>query len=283
LVFRNLLKLIRPVNVLLTFVSVWLAAFISPQFKLGLSVLLAALSASLILAGANIINDLYDLEIDKLNRPTRPIAAGLISQREGWFYFYLFYSGGLACALVAGPTFFYIAGLIALLLVWYSVHLKRTILLGNILVSFAGGLTFIYGALAVSDWQSGIIPATFAFVFHFGREVIKDVQDMPGDLENQVITFPGKYGVRAAILLVNILFMILILLTILPYIFSVYSSAYLWVVVLGVDSVLLFIISVLWIRQDQAMFARLSTLLKVDMFVGLIAIWLGARHVTFFN
>lgn len=283
MVIRDLFKLIRPLNVLLTFVSVWLAAFISPQFKPGISVLLAALSASLILAGANIINDLYDLEIDKLNRPNRPLAAGLISQRTGWFYFYLFYLGGLACALSAGPAFFYIAGLIALLLVWYSARLKRTVLWGNILVSFAGGLTFIYGALAVGDWQSGIIPAIFAYFFHFGREVIKDVQDLPGDLENQVVTFPGKFGVKAAILLVNILFTILILLTILPYIFSVYSNVYLWVVVLGVDSVLLYIISVLWIRQEQAAFVKLSALLKVDMFVGLIAILLGARHVTFFN
>lgn len=277
------IQITRPLNVILTFSSVWLAAFISPQFSVTIRVGLAALSASFLLAGANVINDIYDLAIDRVNRPNRPLVSGALSIKEAWRWFAVLYSAGLLAALAAGIRFFIIAVLIAALLVWYSKHLKRTVLAGNLAVSFAAGLTFIYGALAVGDWRAGIIPAVFAFFFHLGREILKDMQDMEGDVQNGVFTFPGKFGAKAAILLINILFALLLAITLLPYIFSVYPVAYLWIVIPGVDLVLLFVMGALWRAGDASAFGRLSGLLKVDMFVGLLAVWTGAHHVTFFN
>jgi len=276
-------RLIRPENVLLTFISVWLAAFISPKFEFTYSILWAALSASMILAGANIINDIYDLEIDKLNRPERMIASGRISVQSAWMLFYFTYFIGFIFAWLTGASFFLIAVCMAILMVWYSSYLKRTILLGNLLVSFVAGITFIYGAMAIHDWKVGIIPAVFAFCYHLGREIIKDIQDMPGDLKNNVITFPGKHGIRSAIRLVNLIFIVLIILTLLPYIFSVYESAYFWLVIFGVDVVLIAVMFILHFRQDPKTLAILSLVLKIDMFVGLVSVWIGSHNVVFFN
>ena len=276
-------RLIRPENVLLTFTSVWLAAFISPKFEITYSILWAALSASMILAGANIINDIYDLEIDKLNRPERILASGRITVRTAWLLFYLTYFIGIIFAWLAGPSFFLIAVCMAILMVWYSAFLKRTVLLGNFLVSFAAGITFIYGAMAIHDWQAGIIPAVFAFCYHLGREIIKDIQDMPGDLKNNVITFPGKHGIKSSIRMVNLIFIVLIILTLLPYIFSVYEAAYFWLVIFGVDIVLIAVMLILHFRQDPKTLAKLSFVLKIDMFVGLASVWIGSHNVVFFN
>ncbi len=276
-------KITRPLNVLLTFISVWLAAFISPYFSVTPLVGLAALSAAFILAGANVINDIYDFEIDRVNRPTRPLASGALNIKQAWRWFAVLYAAGLLTALAAGVWFFSITTVIAGLLIWYSIHLKRTVLLGNVLVSFAAGLTFIYGAMAVYDWQAGIIPAVFAFFFHLGREVIKDMQDLEGDLRNNAVTFPGKYGFKAAAFLVNILFGLLLLLTILPYIFSIYSAGYLWIVIPGVDLVLVFVMIALWFPNSPSVLGKLSGLLKIDMFVGLTAIWVGTHYAAFFN
>ena len=79
------------------------------------------------------------------------------------------------------------------------------------------------------------------------------------------------------------LFLVLIVLTVLPYIFYNYSVYYLWLVVPGVDAVLLYVSVMLWKQTDTNHLSRLSGLLKIDMFVGLIAIWLGTHHVVFIN
>ncbi len=276
-------RLTRPLNGLITFISIYLAASISPQFTAGYKVFAASLSALFIAAGGNIINDIYDLEIDRINRPERPLAAGAVSLGSGKMLYTVVTLAGLALAWMLGSAFFLLAFSVAVLLLWYSAHLKRTVLFGNFAVSLISALTFIYGAMAVNDWQAGVIPAVFAFFFHFGREIIKDMQDRHGDLQSGVRTLPGTYGLRVSAALVNILFLVLIVLTVLPYIFYNYSVYYLWLVVPGVDAVLLYVSLMIWKQTDPHSLGRLSGLLKIDMFVGLIAIWLGTHHAVFFN
>ena len=76
-------------------------------------------------------------------------------------------------------------------------------------------------------------------------------------------------------MLINIVFILLVFLTILPYILNVYDVWYLITVIIGVDLVLISVSVVLWIKQDQAFLGKLSHLLKLDMMVGLLAIYLG--------
>ena len=279
----HFIKLIRPLNVFIAFISLWVAAFISPQFQCSTQVLIASLTVALIAAGGNIINDIFDLEIDKINKPHRVLARGALSIQQARWFFTLTYAAGLVFAAICGSVFLLIAGLTAFLLYAYSAFFKRTILLGNLLVSFASALVFVYGALAVDDLKAGFFPALFVFFFHFGREVLKDMQDVEGDLAQNAVTFPGRFGPRFSVLLINFIFLLLTLLTILPYILSIYNKYYLITVVSGVDLVLIFSSALLWFRRDVRTLGFLSLLLKMDMFIGLAAVIIGSRHVVFFN
>ncbi|MGD9489290.1 MAG: geranylgeranylglycerol-phosphate geranylgeranyltransferase [Calditrichaceae bacterium] len=273
---RHYLKIIRPLNVLISIISIWVAALISSQFHVNTRLILGGLVAALITCGANIINDIYDIQIDRINKPGRLLPSGAVSTETAWKFFYFSYGLALIIAVFSGWDMFFVASLVAACLYWYSAVLKRTILWGNIMVSFSTGVAFIYGAMAVYDWPAGIIPGIFAFFFHFGREIIKDMQDIEGDLSENAVTFAGKKGMKSSIALVNLIFILLITLTIVPYILNIYNLTYLFVVVFGVDLVLLIVSISIWKWNDHSALGKWSHLLKLDMVVGLIAIYLGS-------
>jgi len=280
---RGFWQLIRPLNVFIALLSVWVGAFMSAEYHLNKTLILAAIAAACIAAGANVINDIFDVEIDRINKPHRPIASGRIHIKTAWIVFFCMYGIGLALAVYCGKELFTIAIMNATLLFFYSYKLKGTVIWGNLVVSFTSAVTFIYGGLTVNDAFVGLFPALFAFCFHFGREIIKDMQDIKGDLRYDAVTFPGKYGLTKSILLINIIFTILLILTFIPYIYNIYNKSYLIMVILGVDTVLLFVSVILWYKNDPVTLGMLSHLLKLDMFVGILSILIGARHVVLFD
>jgi len=273
----------RPLNVLITFLSVWIAGMIAGGINLPPVLLMAAVSASLIGAAANMVNDIYDVEIDRINKPHRPLVSGGITTAQAWRYYWALNIIGILIAAVLGVRMLMIALLVTVLLFFYSKQLKRMVLWGNIAVSVCTGLAFIYGALGVGDWKQGIFPALFAFFFHWGREMVKDLQDVEGDLSAGAVTFAGKYGAQKSLVLINVIFLLLIILTIIPYILNIYNKTYLKVVIIGVDAVVAFACGLLWFRHDQKTLGKISHLLKLDMLIGLWALYVGARNVIFFN
>ncbi len=279
----NYCRLVRPLNVIIAFLSVLIAAALSVNFSFTLRVLLAALSASLITAAANVINDIFDIEIDKINRPRRILASGKLSPKAAMLFYHLLGLAGLALAYVGGLYLFLIALPVHILLYFYSARFKGTILAGNFVVSLVTATAFLYGALAVNDIAAGIFPALFAFFFHFGREIIKDMQDISGDVQGGALTFAGKFGKKNATVLVNILFLFLTFLLFVPYVQGVYSIYYLWIVLPGVALVLLGVCLLMWFKNDSLWLGRMSSLLKVDMFIGLIAIYVGNHYDLFIN
>ncbi|MEJ2542826.1 MAG: hypothetical protein P8Y99_02040, partial [Calditrichaceae bacterium] len=134
-----------------------------------------------------------------------------------------------------------------------------------------------------SNWMDGIIPAVFALFFHFGREVDKDMQDLEWDMAHNSVTFAGRYGKKESILLVNVIFSILIILTLIPYFTNIYNQYYFWIVLLGVDFVLAGICLVLWWHNNSSSLGKISHLLKLDMLVGLLSIYIGVSDAGFLN
>ncbi len=265
----------RPVNVLITILSVTVAGLLTKLDLNGLILAGAAFSAGLITSAGNIINDLADIETDKINQPRRLLASGKISRRNAFVYFGLSQAGGLFLALFLSLPLFLLAALVSILLVLYSLYLKRQPLSGNLLVSLCTGLAFIFGALAAGAWQAGLMPAVFSFLFHLGRELLKDVQDVPGDLSIQAKTIPIVFGTEFTLRLVRIVFMLLIISTFIPYLFSLYGQYY-WLIVLpGVDLFLILVLLLTTRRQDPVFLAKINLALKADMIVGLTAIYLG--------
>lgn len=265
----------RPLNVLIAMLSVFIAAFITGTIQPFNNIVLACISCGLIFAAANTMNDYFDLDIDKINKPYRAIPAGLITSKTSLWISTSEYITGILLSLLISIEMFLLAFFFAALSVIYSAYLKRTALLGNFTVSLSTAAVFIYGGLAVRRPAMAIIPAVFAFFYHFGREIIKDLQDMKGDKEYAAKTFPVKYGVMPSISLIWINFLLLILLTILPYWKHWYGLNYLLIVILGMYPIIIYVLISISKNTEPKHLGFLSNLLKADMFVGLLAIYFG--------
>jgi geranylgeranylglycerol-phosphate geranylgeranyltransferase len=271
----GLFLLTRPVNVLIGILSIFIGALITGTIQPLGQILLACLSGGLIAGAANAINDVFDLEIDRINRPDRPLPSGKVSPDSARiFALALFGSGIFLGALVNLPAFL-IASFSALLLYFYSARLKGTVLWGNLSVSLVTALAFIYGGVAVNRFYESLIPAGFSFLFHLGREIIKDTQDVAGDAAQHAVTLPIKMGAKFALQIATGIFLFLIGLTLLPYFFKIYGIYYLLMVTIGVDFVIVGVLLSVWRNPAPKNLGRMSNLLKADMLVGLVAIFLG--------
>lgn len=272
----SLIQITRPLNVIITFAVVIVAGFISSHnYHINAILLLAGISASLVAAAGNIVNDLFDIEIDKINRPTRPLPAGKITKPEAIVFYSILTLAAFIFSFQISGMAFIIVLITTILLFLYSIKLKGVALLGNIVVAFCTGLAFIFGGIAVGNWKASIIPAVFAFLINFVREIIKDIEDYNGDKEYNVKTFPNKYGISRSKFLIVSLLVILIIATFYPFLFNIYKIEYFLVVLFSVDLILIFGIKKILSDSFIQDISKLSLLFKLSMVFGLIAISVG--------
>ncbi len=275
--FFDFIRLTRPLNIFIAFLSVLLAAYLSDFFVFDLQLIYAITAAVLIACAGNVINDIFDIEIDKINKPDRVLSSERISLKTALKFYYFLNITGLIFAYLAGFYLLLIAVSSIVLLFFYSFIFKRTVLMGNFLVSFISALAFIYGALAGGDIKAGFIPALFAFLFHFGREIIKDIEDVSGDTALGATTLPIKYGKKTALLFVNVIFLLLSGVLFIPVLTKMYNIYYIVIILTGVLPVLIFISIMIWIKNSEKWMGYYSILLKTDMFIGLLAILAGVK------
>lgn len=270
------IKIVRPLNFLITFVSVFVAAFICrPDTILTLNVFLAALVASFVLASGNIINDISDVEVDKINRPERPIASGKITVTISYGVYIALVLISILISFFLNDIVFIIVLLSIVLLFVYSKYLKRIPLLGNITVAFLTGLVFIYGGVVIGNPSAAIIPAVFAFLINFIREIIKDMQDVDGDKLVNVVTFPIKYGFQKSKILILFITIMLILFTTYPFISKLYKIEYFVIVMVIVNPILVYSLKILFQNNSDNTLKKISNLLKLSMIIGLLVIYVG--------
>ena len=275
---RGLLALMRPVNTVVAFAAIAAACVIAgAEWSEWGRVLLAAAAGALFVAAGNTINDVFDVAIDRINKPYRAIAVGIVTPRTAMYWAALCAAGGLLLALPLGTLPLSIAAGSALLLYLYSAWLKRIPLVGNITVGLLTGTAFIFGGAAFDDPAAGVVPGLFAFFFNLAREILKDLEDRPGDRHAAVRTYPLVAGERRALVLVTALLASVIIGSIIPFWFSLYNETYFWVVFFGVDCVLVGLLVAMWNDRSRGNIARLNILLKYDMLLGITAIVMGAR------
>jgi geranylgeranylglycerol-phosphate geranylgeranyltransferase len=266
--------LLRPLNFVMFVLGVllggWMAAraaaFEAPVL---LRLLVAACSAALIGGGANSLNDALDVEIDRINRPNRPLPAGVLAPSTAWVVWAVCSAGGLLAGFLLSGMHGVIATGSTGLLAAYSLRLKRTVLLGNLVVAVIVALAFVYGGLTAGSWTSTLAGAGFAFLTTLAREVVKDVEDLPGDARLGARTLPVVFGARPALGLAAGSILLTLALTPIPYLAFGYSGLFL-LVVLGADGLLLAALSRL--HAVPPSLRQASTLLKAAMLVGMGAL-----------
>jgi len=164
-------------------------------------VALALLAAGVLNAASNGLNQICDLESDRINKPHRPLPSGRMTPREAWTFVVVTYAGALGMvAAVNGETFvIYVTAAFAT--VAYSVpplRLKSHPVGSNLIIALIRGeLLKVAGWAAISTvlvsiepWYIGFI----YFVFLLGATTTKDFADVEGDRAAGCITLPVRYG-----------------------------------------------------------------------------------------
>lgn len=268
------IRIIRPINVVITFLVVVVAVLITQEYETELSTLvLASVSAALVAASGNIINDIYDVEIDKISHPNRVLVLGLLSKQEAMieYIFLTLVSASIAASL--SGTLLIIVIITSVLLFTYALYFKKVSLTGNIVVAFIAGLVFIYGGFVAGNPQGAVIPAVFAFLINLIREIVKDIQDTEGDSAQNVKTFPIKYGIDSTKKLIAFITILLIAFTFYPFIMQLYKIEYFIVVMVFVNPIL--VLCLKFIFEKNNLLNKVSNLLKLNMILGLISIYIG--------
>ena len=265
----NLILLVRPHNVAAAVLSVAIGHYIASRGTAPWVLLAGVASAT---AGGNVINDIHDRDIDRINKPWRPIPSGSLAPRAGW----ALYAGFVALTILVIVRLPALQGLwIAswvLLLHLYSARLKRNFLSGNLLVSLVSASGFMLGAAAGGTASAGAIPACFTFFFSLGREFVKDIDDIEGDKACGARTVPIVSGEPRARRVSALLFVLLALCFPLPWIAGLYGALYALVMICTVVPILL--VSA-WFAWRGRSLGRVSGLLKLGMFCGMLAFYFG--------
>lgn len=275
-IFKGYYQLIRPLNVFIGGLSIWIGGAITGRISPVFHLLLASLSGMLITAAANTINDYFDIEIDKVNKPERPLPAGRVAPRQAFLFAIILFILGVSVSLGITWPCIVIASVSSVLLYFYSARLKSTTLWGNLTVALLSGLAFIYGGLAVKNPQKAFIVGGFAFLYHLAREIIKDTEDIEGDQKEGLNTFPIRYGVKPALMLASLIIVLLIGLTFLPLAFNLFRPVYYYVVGLGVDLFLIYVLISIGLNSKSENLRQIAFMMKLNMLVGLLAIYLGS-------
>jgi geranylgeranylglycerol-phosphate geranylgeranyltransferase len=274
---KGYILLTRPVNLAIAFISIFMGGAVTGTVHPLAKLLLACFSATCITAGANAINDFFDVDIDRINKPKRPLPSGMVGLKAAHrFSIFCFTIGVLlgACIHVPGLA---VAFFTSILLYFYSYRLKRTVVWGNLTVALVSGMAFVYGGLAVGRTREAAVVGTFAFLFHLAREMIKDAEDVEGDRALGLRTLPIVYGIKAALSWAAAVMAVLMAVTWIPYATGLFGKAYLMTVLIGVDAFLIFVILSMFRRPEPKHLGKLAVWMKADMLVGLLAVFLGKR------
>ncbi len=272
-----LLRLVRAGNLAVSFAGTVVGGLVARGAGVGLplglwgAILLAAFSAALVTAGGNVLNDVLDVEGDRRNHPDRPLVTGEVSVGGARALAAgLFVAGAVAVVpvLLVQP----LVGLILLVavaaLLSYEFRWKARGFVGNLVVGLLTGMVFLYGAAAAGAALILVPFALMAFFATLSREVIKDMEDVGGDVGRR--TLPMTRGMPFSSGLARASVAVALVLSVAPVLWfvsagSVVGIMYL-VLVLAADGV--FLLSVGYLPQ------RLhweQTMSKVAMTVALFA------------
>lgn len=261
-----------------------------------------------IAAGGYVINDYFDVKIDRINHPDNLVVTRIISRDAAMNLFY----GLTAVGVIAGTvvawwahswTLLFTYVVIPGLLWFYSASYKRMFLVGNLVVAFASAIVPLLVAIANADylhhlyqnalayspivgelyvWTGGF--AAFAFLLTWVREIVKDIEDIEGDREMECRTLPIVWGDKVAKIIATIL--LVVIATLIVYmLFAVLPFSHEWkslptrYVVFGLIVPILCSIVLLWAANSRTEYHRVQTIIKFAMFMGMLFSYVIATNL----
>lgn len=193
------------------------------------------------------LNDYFDLEVDKVNTPGRPLPMGTISPAEAILLAGITICLGLAASLAINISAFILCIVLVLVSCLYNWKFKETGLGGNLMVSFCVASTFILGGMAVGGVRNAVVWtfALMAFFFDLGEEIAGDAMDVEGDKKRSSRSIAIRRGKDFALMVSSSLFSLVVLLSLLPIIFQWLGTSYLVMIIVSDLTIVTFTIKLL--------------------------------------
>lgn len=223
----GLLTMMRLPNCVMIGFAVIVGEIISTSILPARAVLYGFTAGFFLLAASMVVNDYFDREIDSINEPKRPLPSGVVSAKEALSFAAILGSLGLLSASNTGTPTLVLALLSLVIMMSYNTRLKKTGLLGNVLVSTNVAIPFVYGGFAVAslNWSLGIF-ALLAFLSSVGREIVKGIVDVPGDTSRGVRSIAATKGNVAAAKYGAALFLAAVAMSAVPLLFGLVTYYY---------------------------------------------------------
>jgi 4-hydroxybenzoate polyprenyltransferase len=274
----SLFSVVRGYNIPILVLAQYLSAiFILAPEKAPLEVVLdfqlfvLILASSLTVASGYIINNFYDSKKDLINRPTKSYIDRLVSQQTKLqVYFGLNFLVALLAFFVSYRAVLYFS--VYIFAIWFYSHkIKRYAILGNVMAALLAVLPFFAVFLYYKNFYEVIIfHALFLYILLLVRELVKDLENIKGDLANDYHTIAITYGAQTSKTAISSL----LLLTIVPvyFLISVYDVGYMDAYFYFGFLLMLFFLQKLWTAQTKRDFLLLHNLLKFLIVAGVFCI-----------
>ncbi len=230
---QGMIQLFRPELPLAAGVCVILGEIVALGSLPHMRELLLGFACGFFLSGAALtLNDYFDIEVDKINAPQRPIPAGLLTPADAILLTATITLIGLGAAFLISPLAFAISLVFWVVGVLYNWRFKAHGLWGNLMVAASVGITFIMGGITVGQplnktvWFFGLI----AFLIDLAEEIAGDAMDMEGDKKRSSKSIAIRLGRPTALRITAFLFILVVLLSYVPFVFGWLGLSYLLLV-----------------------------------------------------
>ncbi len=274
------LRLIRTPNLLILVLTQYLTRvlLVGPrgewrQLVTDPKMLVLSLTTVCIAAAGYIINDYFDVKIDIVNKPERVVIGRYMKRRVAMGTHQFLNVAGVLLGLLVSKWIFLINVLCVTLLWFYSERFKRTMLVGNLVVSLLTALSVAVVTVVYPENRKLVfIYAIFSFFISLVREIIKDMEDVRGDVSHGCRTLPIVWGLRRTKIVVYFLMAIFITtLYLMAHSLNNLTLAWLFTALLLPIAWLVYRLVFADTRRE---FSQLSTLCKLIMLLGLATmIW----------
>jgi 4-hydroxybenzoate polyprenyltransferase len=304
---KYFLKLIRAKNLLIILMTMIGVAFYlmknngfqKVDFHY-LDYFLLIFSTMVIAAAGNVINDYFDVKADRINKPEKVIISKFMKPRWAILWHWTFNLIAFLIAVYLSVKYetliFVFVHLLSINLLWfYSVQLKRKLVISNLIIAFLTALVPLLSIWFFKVLNESSIPfspyreeswstyldysfvyflALCAFIQNFAREINKDIHDIQGDLVTHVKSLPMKIGKEKAAYLTIILIQIpLVLFVFGYYLFDWFEVNKVTMILLLLSGAVNFTSALLYIIKKESTLTWINHLMKWSMFFGLICLF----------
>jgi 4-hydroxybenzoate polyprenyltransferase len=246
-------------------------------------------AASVLIAAAGyIINDYFDLNIDRVNKPGKLVIEKVIKRRSAILWHWLLSGLGVLLSIYVSwklrNPIIGLANLGCVVLLWfYSTTFKRTLLIGNVVISLLTAWVILvlfvceirtpYGYTLSRTFKYAIVYGGFAFIISLIREVVKDIEDVDGDTRHGCRTMPIVWGLNVAKVFTATWLVVLIsALAVIQFYFIPRAQ---WIMIAYgicfIDLPLLWVLRKLYTAQSKTDYHLLSGVIKGVMLAGILS------------